>query len=63
LRFGRGLVAVAGLCVDRRSVGEVVGAAFCGRDDVVDLVGASLAADVADAVVAEHDLAGELLLA
>jgi hypothetical protein len=53
---------MARLTVDRRLIGERVRAAKVSGDDVVDLVSAWPAADVADALVAAKDDAAVLLL-
>jgi hypothetical protein len=63
LRFGLGLGSVAWAGVDWCEVVERVSATFAGRHDVVDLVGERSAADVADALVADEDVAGSALLA
>jgi len=55
--FGFGLLLVAGSGVDRSEVGLVVCSTFGEGDDVVDLFGEGLVADVADGVVSVEDRA------
>lgn len=61
-RFVAGLVGVAWLAVDGAHVALGVGAALGDGEDVVGLVGAGLAADVADAAVAGDDATSSGLL-
>jgi hypothetical protein len=62
LRFALCFQAMAGLGVDRCEVLERVAATLRERNDVIRLVRARSAADVADRVVAIQDVAGALLL-